>query len=245
MMTNNFSFSKISTFKQCEYKFFLKYILEKETLPNYDPDNALILGTAIHTAIEKDTWTAISEYFKTYPIITDQHINWSMIIEDMGNKAKKLLPKGKYEVEIKTEDFIGYIDLLTFENDIYDFKFTNNGKYYEKSPQVAIYKYFAEKQGLQIRNLYYLIIPKPMIRQKKTESIYQFRKRLEEELKGLEPKIIQIDYYEKEISDFLEIRTKIETKGQDEKDYIKNESNLCNYCEFKNLCKNKNDYEII
>ena len=46
------SFSKADSFKQCPFKWKLKYIDKLETIPNWDdPANPLIIGTAIHHGI--------------------------------------------------------------------------------------------------------------------------------------------------------------------------------------------------
>ena len=56
--------------------------------------------------------TAIKEYFAQYPIISDEHINEAIKLAYQISKAKNILPQGEYEVQIKDEDFIGFIDLL-------------------------------------------------------------------------------------------------------------------------------------
>ena len=49
------SYSRVECFKQCPYKYKLKYVDEIKTLPNYDADNALHIGTMLHKAIETDS----------------------------------------------------------------------------------------------------------------------------------------------------------------------------------------------
>ena len=46
------------------------------------------------------------------PIITDDHINEAIKLENLIPRAAKMIPKGEFEVKIATDDFIGYIDLL-------------------------------------------------------------------------------------------------------------------------------------
>ena len=77
-----------------------------------EADNALFLGTALHTGLEKGVNVAIKEYFMDYPVITDEHINEAMKLEVMIPKAAQKIPKGQFEVEISDEDFKGFIDLL-------------------------------------------------------------------------------------------------------------------------------------
>lgn len=75
-------------------------------------DNALVLGTALHTGIEKDVETAIDQYYMSFPIIDNSHISEAIKLEYLIPKAKAVLPSGEYEVEINDEDFHGFIDLL-------------------------------------------------------------------------------------------------------------------------------------
>ena len=241
------SHSRIETFKNCPYKFKLHYIDGLETLKADEPDNALFLGTGLHTGIEKGLEAALQEYFNQYPVINDLHINEAMKLEVMIPKAKKMLPEGQFEVKIEDEDFKGFIDLLvpvdedTF--DIYDFKYSNNVSHYKESVQVHLYKYYFEKlnYGKKIRNLYYLCVPKVNIKQKKTENLYQFRQRIQEELKKAEPQLIHVEYDPTKIIDWmLHVKHTVEAE-----DFPKDESWLCRYCEFKDYCEKGVNYMIL
>ena len=241
------SHSRIETFKNCPYKFKLQYHDELTTLKPDEADNALFLGTALHSGIEKGLEAALQEYFNQYPVITDLHINEAMKLETMIPKAVAMLPEGQFEVKIEDEDFKGFIDLLvpvdedTF--DIYDFKYSNNVSHYKESVQVHLYKYYFEKLNpdKRIRNLYYLCVPKVNIRQKKTEDLYQFRQRLLEELTKAEPQLIQVEYDPGKVIDWmLHVKHTVEAK-----DFPQNKSWLCRYCEFKNYCEKGEDYMIL
>ena len=72
MIFLQWSYSRVETFKQCPYKFRLRYIDKIGVIPSDEADNALVLGTALHTGIEKGVVVAIDEYFKAFPIITDR-----------------------------------------------------------------------------------------------------------------------------------------------------------------------------
>ena len=246
------SHSRISTFVQCPYKFDLKYNQRLETLFNCDPQNPLILGHALHTGIEKDVDAAIKEYYSAYPIIDDLHVNEAIKLQHLIPKAKAELPEGQHEVEITDDDFKGFIDLLvpldseeiewgktpigtTEVFDIYDFKYSNNIEHYLKSEQLHLYKYYFEKlnPGKYIRNLKFVFIPKIQIRQKKTEDLYQFRKRLISELNS---KIIQIKPIEYDLTKVVDFLTN--TKHCVESTiYEKNVTGLCDWCEYKNFCE--------
>ena len=250
------SHSKVECFESCPYRYDLRYNQEIRTIPPDNADNALFLGTALHTGLEKDVQTAIHEYFMEYPVISDAHINEAMKLEVMIPKAAAMIPSGEHEVKIEDDDFIGFIDLLAPAKteqklggehqvipnvyDLYDFKYSNNVSKYKDSPQLHLYKYFFEKNnpGKIIRNMYFLFVPKVNIKQSKKEDLFQFRQRLQEELDKKEPQLVQIEYDPEKVINFL-----LSTKGMLEaKDFPKNTSWLCNYCEYKDYCQKGIDF---
>ena len=250
------SHSKVECFESCPYRYDLRYNQEIRTIPPDNADNALFLGTALHTGLEKDVQTAIHEYFMEYPVISDAHINEAMKLEVMIPKAAAMIPSGEHEVKIEDDDFIGFIDLLAPAKteqklggehqvipnvyDLYDFKYSNNVSKYKDSPQLHLYKYFFEKNnpGKIIRNMFFLFVPKVNIKQSKKEDLFQFRQRLQEELEKKEPQLVQIEYDPEKVINFL-----LSTKGMLEaKDFPKNTSWLCNYCEYKDYCQKGIDF---
>ena len=250
------SHSKVECFESCPYRYDLRYNQEIRTIPPDNADNALFLGTALHTGLEKDVQTAIHEYFMEYPVISDTHINEAMKLEVMIPKAAAMIPSGEHEVKIEDDDFIGFIDLLAPAKteqklggehqvipnvyDLYDFKYSNNVSKYKDSPQLHLYKYFFEKNnpGKIIRNMFFLFVPKVNIKQSKKEDLFQFRQRLQEELDKKEPQLVQIEYDPEKVINFL-----LSTKGMLEaKDFPKNTSWLCNYCEYKDYCQKGIDF---
>ena len=225
----------------------MHYLEGLRTIFNCDPANPLTLGLAIHKGIETDVKTAIKEYMMSYPVVDNQIINETMKLEYWIQKAKEILPEGKHEVKIETEDFIGFIDLITPNEDgtydLYDFKYSNNIESYMKSGQLHIYKdYFEEIYGKKIRKLFFVFIPKISIRQKKTENLYAYRVRLKEELTKRSIQVEEVEYNPKKRIEFLETIQKIKgTKDFDEK----NETKLCDWCEFQSYCKEGNETMII
>lgn len=91
------SHSRVGTYTTCPYKYKLSYIDELKTYFNGDPANPLIVGTALHTGIEKDAETAIKEYYDKYPIIDDFNVNEAIKLEAVITKCREVLPKGIYE----------------------------------------------------------------------------------------------------------------------------------------------------
>lgn len=258
------SYSRISTHEKCPYQFKLRYIDEIKTLPTDDPQNALVLGHALHTGIEKDVATAIEEYYSAYPIISDAHVTEAMKLEHLIPRVKDLLPEGQHEVKIETSDFVGFIDLLVPVGkglwldapdgpmecdyyDLYDFKYSNNESGYMESAQLHLYKYFFEltNPGKRIRNLYFVFIPKCQLKQKyknktnpRDETIYEFRKRCLEDLEQKEIRIEQVQYEPNKIIEYL-----LATKHcVEDTEYKKNETRLCDWCEYKAFCQEGIDY---
>lgn len=243
---SRFSYSRVSCFKSCPHQFLLRYIQKLKTLPNQDADNALYLGKALHTGLEKNVEEAIKSYYSNYYCISDLNVNEAIKLENLIPKAAALIPEGEHEVKISTPNFIGFIDLLVPIEpgiyDIYDFKYSNGVERYMSSPQLSIYKYFYEKiTGNKIRNLYFLFVPKTRIRQKKDENIFEFRRRLYETLDGMEPFLRQVTYDENQVIEFQrnmqEIRSCVE--------FPKNVNPLCRYCEFESYCLSNNQIDIL
>lgn len=229
----------------------MRYCDGIQTIKPDEADNALFLGTALHTGLEKGVEAAIKEYFMQYPVITDAHINEAIKLEVMIPKAKAKIPKGEFEVNISDDDFVGFIDLLApvtsdtrlggeYQElpdvyDLYDFKYSNNVNHYKDSVQVHLYKYFFEKlnPGKKIRNMFYLCVPKVNIKQKKTETLGQFRQRIQEELTKAEPKLVQVEYDQTKILDWMfSVKHTVEAV-----DFPKNPSWLCKYCEYADYCQ--------
>lgn len=253
-----FSHSRVETFETCPYRYYLRYGEGLNVLPNNDdPQNALFLGTAIHEGIEHGVKEGIQKYFDSYPVIGDLHINESIKLEHWIPKVQKLvgdLCKDKepiYEQMISHDDLIGFIDLLIpVEQDgdykkfaLYDFKYSNNVDRYLASRQLHEYKHFYEKANPfhEIVEMGFIFIPKTGIRQKKTEDLSQFRKRLKETLNNQEIKVVKVDYQQEKVIEFYKnVKTILETST-----YEKRESRLCDFCEYKIFCQEGIDYMIL
>lgn len=240
------SHSRIETFKQCGYKYKLRYVDKLQTYFNGDPANPLIVGTALHTGIEKDVKTAIAEYYSNYPVITDQNVEEAIKLEAIIPKCKAVLPDGIYERKIECAEFIGFIDLLVEVEkgvyDLYDFKYSNNVKNYLESGQLHEYKhYFERTTGEKIRDLYFMFAPKVAIRMKKTETPEDFRRRLREELADKEPQLVKVDYNPDKVVEFLRSAKECRTATK----FEKNESRLCDWCDYKEYCQTGDDLMIL
>ena len=243
-----FSYSRVDCFKSCPYKYKLRYIDKVEMLDDFEATDPLKLGTAVHEGIELDTKTAIDNYYMSYPVINDLHINEMIKLESVVKKAKNILPleNAQFEVKLECDKFVGYIDMLVKNDDgtydIYDFKYSNNIDKYMKSSQLSIYAYYASKiLNIKINKLYFVFIPKTMIRQKKTEDLSQFRMRLKSTIEDLEVQIKEVVYNLHDVIDFINNEVDI----LDCKNYIKNPTKLCDWCEYKDYCESGEDLNMV
>lgn len=245
-----FSYSNISTFSQCPYRWKLQYVDRLKTIPDTNADCALWLGLALHKGIETGSVEeGIKEYKSHFNIITDEHINWIMQLEYQLPRVIELLPKGgEHELEIKTDCFIGYIDYVCGDT-LYDFKFSNNIDNYMNSPQLSIYKHYLElvRPDIKINNLKYIFVPKVSIRQKNRakppETIIEFRQRLSDHLGASEIKVIETQFNEDSISQFENCCQMLKTVNK----YPKNKTRLCSWCPYQKYCESngKEDWMIL
>ena len=258
------SHSRVDCFNQCSRKYQMRYLEGLKTIPDDVAENALYLGTALHTGLEVGVEEAIQQYYSNYPIITDDHINEAMKLEVMIPKAMQMIPEGQHEVLIDDPDFKGFIDLLVpveptetmedalcggkcicqFETyDLYDFKYSNNKKNYLDSDQLHLYKYFFEKNNpnCTIRNMYFLMVPKSKCKKIKGEDLQSYRQRLLMDLKTLTPELVPIQYDPNKVIRFL-----LETKSMLEADtYKQRKGFLCRYCEFQAYCEKGEEYMLL
>ena len=231
-----FSYSNVSTYAQCPYKWFLQYKERLKTLPEHNADNALFLGLAIHKGIETGSvQAAVDEYKSHYNIITDDNVNWIQQIEYQVPRVIDLLPSGgEHELKIDTIEYIGFVDYVCGDT-LYDFKFSNNIDNYKTSPQLSIYKHYIEqvRPDIKINHLKYVFVPKILIRQKKTETLQQFRTRLQEQLEKSEIKIVEVDYNESSVTDFKDCCKFLEHCTE----FPKNPTKLCGWCQYQQYCE--------
>lgn len=239
MNHSRFGYSAVSTFEQCPFKYKCQYLDGVKTIPSDDPTNALIIGTALHRGIETDVDTAIKEYFDSYPVITDQHVDEEIKLRHWIPKVKEIIPDGIHEFKVVDSNFIGTLDLLVPVDDqhfdLYDFKYSNNWMRYMDSRQLHLYKYYFEKTNpdKKIRNMFFVFVPKVQIRLKKTETIFDFRQRLEKELDKVSVKVEEVIYNPQKVIDHLESTQHI----MQCQNFQKTPTKLCGWCELQRYCE--------
>ena len=244
-----FSYSNISTFSQCPYRWYLNYKERLKTIPETNPDNPLWLGLGLHKGIECGVEAGIAEYKSHFNVLTDENINYIMQLEYQIPRVIELLPEGgEHELEIKTDEFVGYIDYVCGDT-LYDFKFSNNIDNYLTSPQLSIYKSYLElvRPDLKINHLKYVFVPKIQIRQKfkskPPETIQEFRLRLQEHLEASEIKVIEVDFDANSVAQFQECCQRLKNV----KTFPKNPTKLCGWCPYQRFCESngQEDWMII
>ena len=234
-----FSYSRVNTFTQCPYKFKLQYIDEVTTIRDPAADDALIVGSAMHKGIEEGAGAGLDWYGKQFPVLADLHVNEMIKLETLIPKARHSIdPAGSaFEVELNTPEFRGFIDLVATGSDgsatITDFKYSNNVDKYLESEQLHVYKYFFEQlHGRSVSRLKYLFIPKTAIRQRNTEDLYQYRKRLAQTLAAMDAKTIEVAYDPQKVERFFDLIRQIKAA----RDFPKNPTKLCDWCQYQNYC---------
>ena len=246
-----FSFSRTECFEKCKYQFKLRYIEKLRTIPNPSADSPLVVGSALHLGLEEGTTAMESYYCNQYALITDKHINEMIKLTILSEKACDVIRslvgdrKTQYEYEINLTTFRGFIDFIIHNQDgsidIYDFKYSNNQDHYLESKQLHLYKYFMEKLGFKVRKIGFIFVSKTYIRQKKTEDLYQFRKRLKTTLNDLEVTVKELIYDKEKVKDFFNNCEAIKK----ETNYIKSPSRLCAWCEYQKYCEGGQTYMLL
>lgn len=247
MEHSRFGYSAVNDFKSCPYKYDLTWNKNLEVIPSDDPTNALYIGTALHKAIETTFEEAQKEYFDLFPVITDKHITEMMNVEIQSAKVKKMIGDVNvfHETRIESCDFIGTIDLLedlgNGHFNMYDFKYTSNPSGYKDSPQLTIYKHFFEltHPDCRIDKMYFIIVPKSSLKQKDTEDIQQFRRRLMDDLK--DPIIIPSEYDQDKLHDFF---IKVE-EIKHTKVFPKTQNKFCPWCKYNDYCMKGGSFMIL
>ena len=231
-----YSYSRVSLFKQCPYHFKLRYIGRLKEIPDYSPTSPLILGHALHTGIETDNQTMLNEYYKSFPILKDEQVNEAIKLEIMLPKVKEFIEENFgscqliHEYKIDKPNYIGYVDLIAVtpsgECIVIDFKYSNNIDSYLESEQLHIYKHYLEQDGFRVKKLGFLFVEKIAARQSKNEDLFHFRKRIKSLTQSAKVTYVPIEYDEKKVTSFLLSIKEIEHT----KNYPKNPNGKCFAC---------------
>lgn len=242
-----YSHSRVETHMSCSYKYKLRYVDKLKTIQAPEANDALIVGNTIHQGAETNLEDALKFYYSNYPIINDRHIEEEIKFKYLIPKIHELLEDinvYRKEFKILTSRFVGIVDLIVKNEDgsvdVFDYKYSNNYEKYSESPQLHIYKYYLEQMGFKVRKLGFIFIPKISIKQKKEESLFQFRKRLQEELNNSKIKIMEVHYNAEKVVEFMDNIINITEDVQ----FKKNPTNFCSWCEYKKYCIEGEDVDM-
>lgn len=230
-----YSYSRVSLWNRCPYHYKLRYIDKLIEIPKLDADSPLILGHALHKGIESGEKAMERDYYDSFPIINNDQVNEMIKLQILLPKIKSELSGFKdckylHEYPIMTKSFIGFADLIITAPDgtstLIDFKYSNHIENYMESGQLHLYKYYLNELGFNVKYLAYMFIPKTSIRQKKTEDLFHFRKRIEQVVSDLKVNLVPIKYDEMNILYFQNSIKDIETA----KKFPRNTSGKCFSC---------------
>lgn len=254
-----YSHSKISTFMACPKKYDYIYNQKLKPIGHKEP---LILGSAVHKGIEYGDPIKAVEYLNSIENeASEQNETLKVIAEAMVTGYLKLFGRRDIkkremivDVPIGDGDYLyGIVDEIEQQDDllfICDIKTTSSiGDPLKYKDQLLKYYYAAKKQGFDVDGIKVRMIKKPGIRQKKNETIEQFRSRILDEYLNLPEK-----YYKEEEIPFSDIEvtdTLVDFKGgiqflklaKNAGIYPKNLSHCGNFggCEFLPLCRGEID----
>lgn len=233
-----YSYSRVSLFNDCPYHFDLKYNQRLTEIPKLDADNPLIIGHALHSGIEHDVETALKEYYNSFPVLTDAIVEEAMKLELLIPKVKDFLDKNFpdfefiHEYKIDHENYLGFVDLIAVAPDgtcmVIDFKYSNNIKNYLDSGQLHIYKDHLEMDEFDVKKLAYLFVPKTSIKQKDSEDLFHFRKRLVQTVDESGLTFVPIEFDEMQSVYFVNKTREIESTKDFSKRNISGKCFSCN-----------------
>lgn len=223
MKYSPYSFSKLSTHKQCNRKFKYNYI---DKAPQDKKDmTALLKGGAVHSILEHYPHQSTHKLAPQYQHIADKFIETKLgklyltqnsIKEYDFGLTTKLIPTTYSDKEAL---FRGSIDFIcTIDKTLYlcDWK---TGKYKEEKWQLydqlmfyAIY-FFQKYENINTINISY---------------VYVEHENMENTM------ILERQYLDTYIQELVELILNVEH----DEDFKKTISPLCNYCEFKTHCDN-------
>lgn len=234
-----YSYSRVDLYRRCPYHFKIRYIDKLTELPDLtNAANPLIIGSALHKGIEEESVQAALDYYEqSFPRFTTEMVDEMIKLEYWIPRAIEFLKERfegervRHEYKILTDNFIGFVDLIVYHDDgtqtIVDFKYSNSIKNYKESGQMSIYQHELEKQGFNIRDLYYLFVPKATIEQEHKESTFQFRKRLNRMLDDLQLSFVKMEYDQQKVDEFHELVDQIENHTGE---YERNKHEFCFAC---------------
>lgn len=210
---NTFSFSKISTYKECPLKYKYRYI---DKLPS-KPSIHLIKGSKVHKLLENYENITPGEYFDVVRNFAESELGQEILSKPSIREHKiKLDARLRANDELKKDEtrFIGFIDRINVHDgvDLIDFK---TGKY--KEPK------YQDFEQLILYSLY--MFDKFDIDEIKLRFVY------------VEHNIENTLIFKRESADFYRTQLKADIeKIENDTEFKKCPGPLCPWCDYRDLC---------
>lgn len=261
-----FSHSRINCYKQCPRMYKYKYIDRLEPIGDTD---ALNLGKAFHRGIELDSVDELAKELDSDDYFTsEQNETNKVIVLAMVEAFLKKFPNHnkcnvKHEVHIETnicgeeKDFQLYADaIVEVEGGLIlrEYKTASriDSVYLDKlefNDQISRYCYVIEKEyNKPVIGIEYYIAKKPLLRQKQSESLEQYRARLVERLME-EDNIVFINLHrtKEQLEEAYEDMKFDINNINNTRRFTQNLSNCSVYggCPYINLCCKKEDAMLL
>ena len=247
-MSRYYSYSKLSTFEQCQRQYYYTYIAKHESSDNI----YTLCGTALHNAVESmqlgeiDNEEAEKRFLDElelaecfgYEFMTEKIKH--NYVESLKHYLRHYKPvEGNVKVEIEKEfiaDFQGhlvkgFIDLLVIHPDnsvdIYDYKSSSiydKKKTVEHSKQLLIYAYAMEQEGYKVNSVQWLFAKYANVKTKRsTKNILRCDLDDEQDFEECSVSYPVTEETLKECEDWVvNIVEQIESKSEDEEDWLTN-----------------------
>lgn len=243
-MLDHWSFSRITQYFTCARCYWMRYIGKVEVEPKLFYNDARICGQSMHLCAQESVDAGVEYYKSKFEFLNKRHWNEILKFQVLGQPLNEMFKTHKHELKITSDDgFLGFIDDYDENtNTIVDFKYSNSITHYLASPQIHLYKYYAEQNGIKVDNLAYVFIPKIGIRQKKTETEDEFQQRLIQKLSESQIQYVPVEYNFIKVYNFLQDKDMViditENHPQEIEYYpCDPDRKFCRNCDYKFFCE--------
>lgn len=227
------SFSRVDLWRQCPYKYKLRYIDGIPEEPDFSPTNARLLGSTLDLGIQKGYDEAEKYYWSQLPVASNAGYTELMKIEHWLPQLRSKFNKGRFQVRIQTDRFLGFADYIEDDRLLVDFKYSNAVEKYAESAQLHVY---ASELDPKPDYLAYVCIPKTSIRQRRDEDLREFRNRVQDTLDGMEIQTIWVDYDREKVEEFWSDAGEMLNATE----FEPRRNDYCKWCDYAHLCPLQN-----
>lgn len=182
----SWSMSRINRFLDCPRAYFLHYVLQ---IPETNPIEAFVDGRAFHEC--REALDLGLDYVLSPTLKPDHAVKLDAVLKLYDSKRPFQIKKSEYKVQFDLPEgkLIGYIDAITKDDDLVEFKYTANPENYDHlaiMKQASLYL-----QGYpDAQNFIVCAVQKPRNRLKKSESMKAFKERIKDEIFNTDDSIV-------------------------------------------------------